>query len=976
MKLTTRVKEFSKKVTLMSTAFVLAVSTLAAAVPFIAAEQVSAAPATGAQIVTGDTALGYNQQGWMFNRDATSTTPIEFVASNASVGSGSLYVKPISSTSPSDKFIAENFIFTSISDINSISVDYKMGPSSHARQVYMTVYANYSTSPSDKYYDCKYNVVTTGAGSTEAYSTLTFNPNSTYTVVGAGCAATPSAMGAGAVIRAYSINFGGTSLSDAGMSAYFDNATISTLSGLTTYDFEATPDTTAPVITINGSTSAKTAYGKDSVTLAANTVRIQVAEDNYNRTVIEKKDTLGQYVERFVYDASKGQSFTIQWLDDGEYHVQAFDDAGNTSKRLTFALDRTDPLTTFVTPGAGELVGSTFVLSGEATDNVDLNRVYVQLVNRDLNQRMAGKTIQLDGTAQSWSYVIDSVAQNLPEGTYAAHVSVVDNAGNTTSQGWSSNFKLDKTLPSVYVVDAASKALVKGSDSLTLHASDTQGVKQIDANIYQDDAIVRGVSVNAATVAGATSYDKVISLDGLADGNYELRFNATDVAGNKTTPNSSHFFTVDNSAPVVTKAILNGTTISGQYQRNDNCDAINKLYPVSGTVNLTSVIEDASGATSASYSIRKLLDNGCTSTATYKSATIALQQSTKNLSNWNQPVGAMLDTKAEGLNGKYAVVLVTEDALGNKTVKYIDLNVDNTNPTVSATLSNDLIVSDNELPTVTINATDNESGIDYVQYKIVPADDKSTTVVGWVTIDNQVATTLDAAGLGNGDYIVVARAFDSAGNKKSGAEVAFTIDRTISTTVSVSNLQSSTPTLNGTALRANDDPAVGEELIVIVDGVSYPPVTTSATGTWELPLTGVAAGNHDVIVAHAGAGTIVTTNFTTTLATINNEDPTIEEEEEEVATATTTTSGAQFPFAFAQSGVLGDSDQANDDDASNTGTAEINGASDILAQAVDADNTNGEALGLSWYWWLLIVAGGAALVWWIVAMIRGRNAQA
>jgi hypothetical protein len=204
-------------------------------------------------VVTGNTAAGENQPGWMFNRDLSTSTPFAFNANAASIGTGSLNVLPIGSN-PSDKMIAENFLNTPISDINSISYDFKIGAGgvdTEEEQFYMNVYANFGVSDDLKYYDCRYNIVPT-IGSTGGFTTVTFDPTMSYPVTTrAGGNASPftcpsvpadmNTLSAGSNIRAFALNLGDTSASDLGLDGYFDNVIVNTDSLITTYDFEPAP---------------------------------------------------------------------------------------------------------------------------------------------------------------------------------------------------------------------------------------------------------------------------------------------------------------------------------------------------------------------------------------------------------------------------------------------------------------------------------------------------------------------------------------------------------------------------------------------------------------------------------------------------------------------------------------------------------------------------------------------------------------
>lgn len=232
-------------------AFVVATGTLSIVGPYV--QSAAAAPAAGTVTVQGNTTNTENTEGWMFNRDVTTSTPFEFNADQAVIGQGSLYVQPISASSASDKFVAENFLLSNISDINSVSFDYQLGPNSvntDYDQVYMNVYANFGESSATKFYDCRYTVLAT-VGSTSSFNTLTFDTNSAYSVTTRtggqaspyACPAVPSAMNllsANSTIRAFAINVGDTSLGDAGVDAYLDNVVVSSVNGSTVYDLEPT----------------------------------------------------------------------------------------------------------------------------------------------------------------------------------------------------------------------------------------------------------------------------------------------------------------------------------------------------------------------------------------------------------------------------------------------------------------------------------------------------------------------------------------------------------------------------------------------------------------------------------------------------------------------------------------------------------------------------------------------------------------
>lgn len=203
-------------------------------------------------VINSNTAFAENQPGWMFNRDATGT--FSFGLGNPSIGAGSLSIGPISSTVAADKFIAENFIHTAMSDLNSVSYDFLLGPGGPVnphKQFYLNVYANFGQSDPLKFYDCRYVVVPT-SGSELSFTTVTFNPNISYPVTTrTGAAASPytcpsvpanmDLLSPGSVVRMFSISVGDSAIQDAGSNGFYDNVVVSTSSGTTIYDFDPQP---------------------------------------------------------------------------------------------------------------------------------------------------------------------------------------------------------------------------------------------------------------------------------------------------------------------------------------------------------------------------------------------------------------------------------------------------------------------------------------------------------------------------------------------------------------------------------------------------------------------------------------------------------------------------------------------------------------------------------------------------------------
>lgn len=181
--------------------------------------------------------------GWLFNRDASTSTPYEFSLDEASIGDGSLHVLPIGSD-PADKFIAEQFLGVVLDDVEQISYDFQIeGDAADANYFYVNVYTNYPGSNPDNFYDCRFDYVAT-AGSATSFTTMEVNSTDTPTFVATRgsttpiCPSTLDEMPEGSWLRVFSINVGDTSANDAGVGGYLDNVTATVAGVTTTWDFE------------------------------------------------------------------------------------------------------------------------------------------------------------------------------------------------------------------------------------------------------------------------------------------------------------------------------------------------------------------------------------------------------------------------------------------------------------------------------------------------------------------------------------------------------------------------------------------------------------------------------------------------------------------------------------------------------------------------------------------------------------------
>ncbi|MBP6880811.1 hypothetical protein KBC31_04250 [Candidatus Saccharibacteria bacterium] len=245
--------------------------------------------------------------------------------------------------------------------------------------------------------------------------------------------------------------------------------------------------------------------------------------------------------------------------------VRAIDNTGNTSpwsSSVSYNYDSTAPVTDIVVENLQDnLVSGTFTISGDASDNLALNRVYLQLVSRQDSQRYGGTTINLipDGTQAHWSKTYNINNLNLPDGKYAAHVSVVDMAGNTSSAGWTDDFMVDSTAPAAPTnldwrnsagISATSTSDQNGTASWQASSStdvakyvyrywnDIPGNQYKEATPYSSD-------VNGTSLAGSFNQGQ---------GVHHFCVIAVDAAGNQSACSQTFTIDFDTTNPVVTIA--------------------------------------------------------------------------------------------------------------------------------------------------------------------------------------------------------------------------------------------------------------------------------------------------------------------------------------------------------------------------------------------------------------------------------------
>lgn len=241
----------------------------------------------------------------------------------------------------------------------------------------------------------------------------------------------------------------------------------------------------------------------------------------------------------------------------------------------TFGLPDVRPSTTINVPVG--VVGNNFTVSGDAHDDRNLNRVYVQLVNRQTSQRYGGTTIHLigQGTDAHWSNTFDARSLGMPDGEYAAHATVVDMVGNTGSAGWTENFTVDTTAPAVptNVVMTGPNGGVLAKDwyinsySVVTKWDAVEGAVKYQYAYWNN---IPGSDFNAFEKAWMPETTS-LSLGGVfnqGSGTHFVAVRAIDAAGNASAWSEPYSVIYDGTMPTFTIESINNQPATGQIVVN------------------------------------------------------------------------------------------------------------------------------------------------------------------------------------------------------------------------------------------------------------------------------------------------------------------------------------------------------------------------------------------------------------------------
>lgn len=427
------------------------------------------------------------------------------------------------------------------------------------------------------------------------------------------------------------------------------------------------------------------------------------------------------------------------------------------------------------------------------------------------------------------------------------------------------------------------------------------------------------------TVQGPASRSQTVGQSWTGEAKLYYRVVAIDVYGHRSAPSAVGTVVIDKKAPEVTLPANSGV--------------------VKDTLLLTGTVNDASGISEYRYQILDANKNNLTGPlASYGYSRAGGTSAVVN--------GTLAEVDTSVLpSGNYTIRVWAFDNAGNRTgtknVPHVtEFTVDRTAPAGTFSFSNNGQPTRNNV-TVTLNT-----------------DEPIDTPSGWTFVSSTQFTKVVSS---NGTSTVAVQ--DVLGNSGELQYSVTGIDKRVKGALYAVSTTTTTPVVSGVlAYNVDNTPVQGVALDIYINGVKYER-TTDQKGEWSVSSAVFNDGATNVVAMHlAGVETPLASG------TVATRVPTVSAPEVVTTSNPDTRLNGGLPFTtFGAAQTLGVADSAPVN--ATDGAQEVKGTSTekTLASAIDANNTNGSAMGLAWYWWLLIVAAVSLLGWWITAAVRNRE---
>ena len=543
------------------------------------------------------------------------------------------------------------------------------------------------------------------------------------------------------------------------------------------------------------------------------------------------------------------------------------------------------------TPAANSYVRGTITGRATATDDKGMGSYYLRFWKDGFDIAGGGTLVKgcqsapggsRLGTSQDVSCVFDSTTK--PDGLYIFSAQFLD-----SDIKWGQAlrpFTVDNTKPIVNLTSPAPGTTIYNSllQDIVIEATDNYALNKIVGNIYKGGSLHRSTQVTVAGGASAGSHtiDLATIMPGgtpLLEGNYSIRYNALDLAGNLS-QTKFYDFTIDNTAPSfwvkgsawgnaynpasigvgnIFKKVsfklfdskkIDKVSINGVIKElsNENWSDLDNVVPgifgaVEGTNTL--VVYDLAGNTT-SYEfildvtppatptlespINDAVVNGASLTNDWSDVLDAVKyiyesyhDATATSLRWNQETTASQKTATNVANSTFWWRVKAVDLVGNESPwsELWKVTIDNDAPTTTLTSPTDETLT-NEAITIAGSSADTH-GITNVKLYYSLADEENWQLITTLTHDgtSPFAFTYDWTPPADAIYDIKASGTDTVGNIEASAYARdITYDTTKPTSkITTFDLESGesieTPTFDGLIEGTATDNLSGVEMVLL-----------------------------------------------------------------------------------------------------------------------------------------------------------------
>lgn len=469
------------------------------------------------------------------------------------------------------------------------------------------------------------------------------------------------------------------------------------------------------------------------------TVKVSLSDKNLEQAqfeVIVKRDSdvIAQEVIRngnYKFEANEEGTYTIHAIakDKGEHTVEM---------ERTFQIDSSRPEIKQVAVTGHKKDGYSWYddsvqISADLTDGQSgLKQMEIQIngnpYKKESYQNEKESHIEVP-IPKTW--IQEHSSKN---GSYSVQIQVVDAAGNISKETCS--FQADVTDPSVSVSGIDEGAFTNAMPMIKIENLDDYAQEgSIHIEIKKDNVIMDAYERKGSSVNITIKHDGI----------YCISAYAVDAAGNRS-KTQTRTFTKDTGKPLLSKIRIEGHRKEGYSWYDDSV-----------------MIQ-----TNASDSLSKLSNitlfvNG------KKLSSEHLKGETEKILNVRLSKKWFLENESE--SGSYKITIVAEDRAGNRSETIRTFHADVLAPSVSLSgVENRSYLK--TAPEIQAVATDNQAAKGRIELEI--QKDKKP----YKTIKQDGETASFARFLTDGDYTIVARAVDCAGNRSKEKKLCFTKDTT------------------------------------------------------------------------------------------------------------------------------------------------------------------------------------------------------